>query len=76
MTFKGLGKIELRSEMATTEMTGAEFEYLKQHPTECPEEMKKVFTNMLQWEKRHHAAMKAVKTKRNKYATWPGGRRK
>lgn len=70
-SMKGLGKIELRDEFSTAEMTSAEFNYLKAHPSECPEHMKKIFQETLAWEKRSNSAKQAVVTKRQKYSKWP-----
>lgn len=70
----GLGKRELRMNDAKCTMTAAEFQYLKKHPTECPEHMKKEFENTLAWEIRSDRAKRAVETKRNKYKVWPDRR--
>ena len=61
---------------ATCVMTAKEFEYLKQHPDECPEHMAQEFKDTLAWERRSSSAKRAVETKRKKFKKWPGGRRK
>ncbi len=71
----GLGIPSLRHPNANTQMTAAEFKYLKQHPEECPEHMRALFEHSLKAERRSEAAKKVVATKRAKYKEWPTRKR-
>lgn len=65
--YAGLGKPELRSPMATAILTGAEYDYLKKHPSECPPHLQEEFTRTQQWERRSQSAkLAALKRKKGK----------
>lgn len=75
----GLGKAHLRTPLAVCKLTAAEFDYLQQDIFQLlttPIEAVREYIHMCKWMKRHNSALKAVETKRKKYKTWPGGRKK